>query len=243
MWCSWISLVQTLVRAYDGISLCIFQNFWHIFQGRSPPASWQIVSINITFVSIQRWQIGWCVPSLLERVTLWTEIVPGMISTQTSIFTLWWKYISVWNLRVEMNILRHRNLRGSKPQSLWFRTVSVSWIQTGHKGKGLSLPCNAEASAGALKGQGLISYEGLATYASSNWCWVNWGPGWGCCLEHPPSGLGRNPRPHGEVTRETGFKGQYPSGEGWALLCILWPSPGHDTASFALQLQRPPGLS
>ena len=45
-------------------------------------------------------KIGWCVLSLLERVTLWTEIVPGMISTQTFIFTFRWKYISVWNLEL-----------------------------------------------------------------------------------------------------------------------------------------------
>ena len=143
---------------------------------------------------------------------------------------------------VEMNILGHRNLRSSKPQSLWSDTVPVHpESRPGTRGK--SCPCPM-----VLR---------LRLEVSEVRAWAHMKP---CPLMHVAVDGGSTGALAGAAVWSThvlkgtpghmershvkpGSKGQYPSGEGWALLCILWPSLGHDTASFALQLQRPPGFS
>ena len=83
----------------------------------------------------------------------------------------------------------------------------------------MSLPRGAEASAGGLKGQGLISMKAcplmhLAIDSGSTGALAGAAVWSTHVLEGTPGHMGRS-------HVKPGSKGQYPSGEGWALLCIL----------------------
>lgn len=138
---------------------------------------------------------------------------------------------------INIHSLSHRNMHGSKQQSLLsFRGSVCQEFRQGTVGMADLCSTMSGASVGGLKGQGLESAGGLLTHVSSSRWWsagdLAVAAGYGTHV-WPPH-MTWDSSPHGDQVGQASIFW----GERWGLHCALL----RHTESFPPQLQRPSKL-